>query len=183
MTPALATQLGLLGSPPDPVGRFTMREGPSKPIVGDARPPRVRRPMSAIAERPHAGPPAPARRDARPDGPASAPPSGGSIQPRHEPTWRSQGRRRPERRRGPESPGNQTVAAWGYRGLIRLKRPAGVEVTIKPDSSNCALQHTAIPASWGGIGATGGDSGTGSLNGRDWPLGLDVGRSGCCPVE
>ena len=28
-TPALAPQLGLLGSPPDPVGRFTMREGPS----------------------------------------------------------------------------------------------------------------------------------------------------------
>ena len=29
MTPALALQLGLLGSPPDPFGRFTMREGPS----------------------------------------------------------------------------------------------------------------------------------------------------------
>jgi hypothetical protein len=29
LTPALAPQLGLLGSPPDPVGRFTMREGPS----------------------------------------------------------------------------------------------------------------------------------------------------------
>jgi hypothetical protein len=33
LTPALAPQLGLLGSPPDPVGRFTMREGPSEPIV------------------------------------------------------------------------------------------------------------------------------------------------------
>ena len=33
LTPALAPQLGLLGSPPDPVGRFTMREGPSKSIV------------------------------------------------------------------------------------------------------------------------------------------------------
>jgi len=33
LTPALAPQLGLLGSPPDPVGRFTMREGPSKRIV------------------------------------------------------------------------------------------------------------------------------------------------------
>jgi hypothetical protein len=29
LTPALNPQLGLLGSPPDPVGRFTMREGPS----------------------------------------------------------------------------------------------------------------------------------------------------------
>ena len=29
LTPALDSQLGLLGSPPDPVGRFTMREGPS----------------------------------------------------------------------------------------------------------------------------------------------------------
>jgi len=29
-TPALALQLGLLGSPPDPVGCFTMREGPSR---------------------------------------------------------------------------------------------------------------------------------------------------------
>lgn len=29
MTPALAPRLGLLGSPPDPVGRFPMREGPS----------------------------------------------------------------------------------------------------------------------------------------------------------
>ncbi len=36
MTPALTPQLGLLGSPPDPVGRFTMREGPSPSIVGDA---------------------------------------------------------------------------------------------------------------------------------------------------
>jgi len=33
LTPALAPQLGLLGSPPDPVGRFTMREGPSNSIV------------------------------------------------------------------------------------------------------------------------------------------------------
>jgi len=33
LTPALAPQLGLLGSPPDPVGRFTMREGPSMGIV------------------------------------------------------------------------------------------------------------------------------------------------------
>jgi DNA polymerase-3 subunit gamma/tau len=33
LTPALAPQLGLLGSPPDPVGRFTMREGPSGRIV------------------------------------------------------------------------------------------------------------------------------------------------------
>ena len=33
LTPALAPQLGLLGSPPDPVGRFTMREGPSLSIV------------------------------------------------------------------------------------------------------------------------------------------------------
>ena len=33
MTPALTPQLGLLGSPPDPVGRFTMREGPSGLIV------------------------------------------------------------------------------------------------------------------------------------------------------
>ena len=33
MTPALAPQLGLLGSPSDPVGRFTMREGPSLSIV------------------------------------------------------------------------------------------------------------------------------------------------------
>ena len=33
MTPALAPQLGLLGSPSDPVGRFTMREGPSLLIV------------------------------------------------------------------------------------------------------------------------------------------------------
>ncbi len=35
MTPALDSQLGLLGSPPDPVGRFTMREGPSGLIVGE----------------------------------------------------------------------------------------------------------------------------------------------------
>ena len=35
MTPALAPQLGLLGSPPDPVGRFTMWEGPSEAIVGE----------------------------------------------------------------------------------------------------------------------------------------------------
>jgi hypothetical protein len=34
LTPALTPQLGLLGSPPDPVGRFTMREGPSFRIVG-----------------------------------------------------------------------------------------------------------------------------------------------------
>ena len=33
MTPALDSQLGLLGSPSDPVGRFTMREGPSLTIV------------------------------------------------------------------------------------------------------------------------------------------------------
>ena len=33
MTPALTLQLGLLGSPPDPVGRFTMREGPSVVIL------------------------------------------------------------------------------------------------------------------------------------------------------
>ena len=33
MTPALVPQLGLLGSPPDPVGRFSMREGPSGFIV------------------------------------------------------------------------------------------------------------------------------------------------------
>jgi len=33
LTPALDSQLGLLGSPPDPVGRFTMREGPSRWIV------------------------------------------------------------------------------------------------------------------------------------------------------
>ena len=33
LTPALAPQLGLLGSPSDPVGRFTMREGPSASIV------------------------------------------------------------------------------------------------------------------------------------------------------
>lgn len=32
-TPALAPQLGLLGSPPDPVGRFPMRGGPSAGIV------------------------------------------------------------------------------------------------------------------------------------------------------
>jgi len=31
---ALAPQLGLLGSPPDPVGRFTMQGGPSVCIVG-----------------------------------------------------------------------------------------------------------------------------------------------------
>ena len=37
MTPALASQLGLLGSPPDPVGRFTMREGPSAGIVVASR--------------------------------------------------------------------------------------------------------------------------------------------------
>ena len=38
MTPALAPQLGLLGSPPDPVGRFPMWEGPSGLIVrADAR--------------------------------------------------------------------------------------------------------------------------------------------------
>jgi DNA polymerase-3 subunit gamma/tau len=36
LTPALALQLELLGSPPDSVGRFTMREGPSLPIVGHA---------------------------------------------------------------------------------------------------------------------------------------------------
>ena len=36
MTPALAPQLGLLGSPSDPVGRFTMREGPSPAIVIDS---------------------------------------------------------------------------------------------------------------------------------------------------
>jgi len=28
LTPALTPQLGLLGSPPDPVGRFAMRGGP-----------------------------------------------------------------------------------------------------------------------------------------------------------
>lgn len=33
-TPALATQLELLGSPPDSVGCFAMREGPSPAIVG-----------------------------------------------------------------------------------------------------------------------------------------------------
>jgi hypothetical protein len=33
LTPALTPQLGLLGSPPDPVGRFAMREGPSLSIV------------------------------------------------------------------------------------------------------------------------------------------------------
>ncbi len=33
LTSALAPQLGLLGSPPDPVGRFTMRGGPSIRIV------------------------------------------------------------------------------------------------------------------------------------------------------
>ena len=33
MTPAQAPQLGLLGSPPDPVGRFPMWEGPSLTIV------------------------------------------------------------------------------------------------------------------------------------------------------
>ena len=33
MTPALDPQLELLGSPPDSVGRFTMREGPSGRIV------------------------------------------------------------------------------------------------------------------------------------------------------
>jgi PmbA protein len=33
LTPALALQLELLGSPPDSVGRFTMREGPSNSIV------------------------------------------------------------------------------------------------------------------------------------------------------
>jgi hypothetical protein len=33
LTPALDSQLGLLGSPSDPVGRFTMREGPSLTIV------------------------------------------------------------------------------------------------------------------------------------------------------
>ena len=36
MTPALTPQLGLLGSPPDPVGRLTMREGPSPAIVCDS---------------------------------------------------------------------------------------------------------------------------------------------------
>ena len=35
LTPALALQLGLLGSPSDPVGRFTMREGPSMRIVSE----------------------------------------------------------------------------------------------------------------------------------------------------
>jgi len=35
LTPALAPQLGLLGSPPDPVGRFTMWEGPSLLIILD----------------------------------------------------------------------------------------------------------------------------------------------------
>ena len=34
MTPALDPQLELLGSPPDSVGRFAMREGPSEQIVG-----------------------------------------------------------------------------------------------------------------------------------------------------
>ena len=42
MTPALALQLGLLGSPPDPVGRSTMREGPSGSIVGEAACPWLR---------------------------------------------------------------------------------------------------------------------------------------------
>jgi len=37
LTPALAPQLGLLGSPSDPVGRFTMREGPSADIVNALR--------------------------------------------------------------------------------------------------------------------------------------------------
>ena len=38
MTPALAPQLGLLGSPPDPVGRFPMWEGPSGWIVAAGPP-------------------------------------------------------------------------------------------------------------------------------------------------
>ena len=33
---ALTLQLGLLGSPPDPVGRFTMQGGPSLGIVSEA---------------------------------------------------------------------------------------------------------------------------------------------------
>jgi hypothetical protein len=33
LTPALTPQLGLLGSPPDPVGCLAMREGPSGRIV------------------------------------------------------------------------------------------------------------------------------------------------------
>ena len=33
MLPALVSRLGLLGSPPDPVGHFPMREGPSGPII------------------------------------------------------------------------------------------------------------------------------------------------------
>ncbi len=37
MTPALDPQLGLLGSPPDPVGRFPMWEGPSREIVRSSR--------------------------------------------------------------------------------------------------------------------------------------------------
>ena len=35
LTPALVSQLGLLGSPPDPVGCFPMRRGPSRRIVPD----------------------------------------------------------------------------------------------------------------------------------------------------
>lgn len=51
MTPALALQLGLLGSPPDPVGHFTMREGPSPSIVGDScQELRVRAGLRAVRE-------------------------------------------------------------------------------------------------------------------------------------
>src|SRR6218665_1233462 len=38
LAPALTPQLGLLGSPPDPVGRFTMRAGPSAAIVAAGQP-------------------------------------------------------------------------------------------------------------------------------------------------
>jgi len=49
LTPALTPQLGLLGSPPDPVGRFTMWEGPSVSIVVCCgRPEAERRPICQV---------------------------------------------------------------------------------------------------------------------------------------
>ncbi|MFT7324726.1 MAG: DNA polymerase-3 subunit gamma/tau [Rhodoferax sp.] len=54
MTPALAPQLGLLGSPSDPVGRFTMREGPSLDIVV-ALPTGLQSPCRMKADIPAAG--------------------------------------------------------------------------------------------------------------------------------
>jgi PmbA protein len=48
LTPALALQLELLGSPPDSVGRFTMREGPSSAIIALVQVRRVHRGRQAI---------------------------------------------------------------------------------------------------------------------------------------